>query len=260
MIQFKACDWHAIKEEVKAYYQKKHVIVDSYWEDHVLESKHYQLMLGDEAVGFFAVHKQGMITLFHLDDSSAHYGQNTFKEARRMEQVTCAMVPTGDELLMSLCLDDYQKIEKNAYFLVYTDRKIEKEKRKKLELIPVSREDQLSLLDLAVDFFGEKDGQRVLDTSNHFNIFLVEENASLVGFGVVEESRVVEGVASIGMYVLEEKRQKGYAKNILKSLKELVEEKGFKARSGCWYYNHSSKKSIEAAGGFAKSRLLRFYF
>lgn len=260
MIEFKACNWQAIKEDVKAYYQTSDVIVDSYWEDHVLESKHYQLLLKEKPVGFFAVHKQGMITLFHMDDSSAHLAQNTFKEARRMEQVTCAMVPTGDELLMSLCLDDYQKIEKNAYFSVYTDRSIEREKRRKLDLIPVTREDQLSVLDLSGDFFGEKDGQRALDTTNHFNIFLVEEESELVGFGVVEESRIVDKTASIGMYVLEEKRQMGYAKNILKSLQELVEEKGFKVRSGCWYYNHNSKKSIEAAGGVAKSRLLRFYF
>lgn len=76
-------------------------------------------------------------------------------------------------------------------------------------------------------------------------------------FEAIEEE---VSIASIGMFVMPDKRQNGYAASILKVLQKLVESKGYKARSGCWYYNHNSKKSMESAGAFSKTRLLRFYF
>lgn len=260
MIKMTMCEWEQIQPHVKAYYQDNHINVDSYWEDHVLKSRPYHITADGVQIGFCAIHEASMITLFHLDESYAHLAQETFWACKKLEQVTCAMVPTGDELFLSLCMDDYSRIEKNAYFSIYTPRDIILNHKKALELIPVNREDQLSVLELVTDFWGEHDAQRALDTTNHFNIYLAQEGSDLVGFGVIEYSRIVDHVASIGMYVLEEKRQMGYAKNILKNLQLLVESKGCEARSGCWYYNHNSKKSIESAGGYAKSRLLRFYF
>jgi predicted acetyltransferase len=82
----------------------------------------------------------------------------------------------------------------------------------------------------------------------------------LVGFGVVETGRVLPGIASIGMYVMEDKRRMGYAKNILRQLCERMTAEGYSCRSGCWYYNHNSLKSMESAGAYSKTRLLRFYF
>ena len=95
---------------------------------------------------------------------------------------------------------------------------------------------------------------------DYYRVYKVVEGEDLVGFGVVEIGRVVKSIASIGMYVMEDKRRQGYAKNILRRLKEMVEEEGYHARSGCWYYNHNSLKSMICAGAYPKSRLLKFYF
>jgi len=62
------------------------------------------------------------------------------------------------------------------------------------------------------------------------------------------------------MIVREEYRQKGYGANILNGLKNIVKADGKIPVSGCWYYNHNSRKTIESAGAFSKTRLLRFYF
>ena len=91
-------------------------------------------------------------------------------------------------------------------------------------------------------------------------ILIVEMNGSEVGFGVIEYGRVVKDIASIGMFVREESRRQGIAANILQELKLFVNNKGCRAFSGCWYYNHNSKKSMESAGAYIKSRMLRFYF
>jgi hypothetical protein len=62
------------------------------------------------------------------------------------------------------------------------------------------------------------------------------------------------------MIVREEYRQKGYGANILNGLKNIVKTKGLIPISGCWYYNHNSKKTMESAGAYSRTRLLRFYF
>lgn len=91
-------------------------------------------------------------------------------------------------------------------------------------------------------------------------IYIVEIDNTLVGFGVVQYGRVLEDTASIGMYVCEEYRCQGIAANILQSLKHIVWKNNCRAFSGCCYYNHNSKKSMESAGAYSKTRLIRFYF
>ena len=48
--------------------------------------------------------------------------------------------------------------------------------------------------------------------------------------------------------------------NAMVPLKQISSEKGCQVLSGCWYYNHNSKKSMESAGAYSKTRLIRFYF
>jgi predicted acetyltransferase len=77
---------------------------------------------------------------------------------------------------------------------------------------------------------------------------------------VTEDGRIDTETMSIGMFVMEKHRRRGVAANILQQLKEIARAQARKPVSGCWYYNHNSKKSMETAGGQPWSRLLRFYF
>lgn len=260
MIHYKHCTYEAIEVEVSSYYETNRITVDSFWEDHVAKSNFYQIFVNEQEAGFFAIHDQSMLTLFHMFDQYARYGQKVFEDVKRFEQVTNAFIPTGDEFFLSHAIDNYTKIEKQAYFSIYTDTEVAKVKRKVLDLRRILTEEEVSVLDLAVDFFDDTSKERILSGIEHFQVYKIEEGGTFVGFGVVEYGRIVKNIASIGMYVMPDKRQNGYAASILKVLQKLVESKGFEARSGCWYYNHNSKKSMESAGAFSKTRLLRFYF
>ncbi len=257
---FLRCKFEEIEHYVRSYYVTHQIIVDSFWEDHILKSNHYKIIHDDIIVGFFAIYQENMITLFHLLEDYAQFGQVIFDRVKRFEQVTNAFVPTGDEFFLSHAIDNYARLEKQAYFSVYRSEPLKKELVKNIKLRKLSGEADAKLLEIAGDFFDIESFNKVIAPNGNFEIYSVEENDELVGFGVIEYSQIVKTLASIGMFVCTQKREQGYARNILKGLQYIVEENERKAVSGCWYYNHNSKKSMESAGAFSKTRLLRVYF
>lgn len=259
-MNIKACKFTDIEEVVTQYYESNKITVDSYWEDHVMKSQCYQIFDQNKLIGFFAICEETLLTLFHVFESHARFGQEIFEKVKRYEQVTSAYVPTGDEFFLSHAIDNYARIEKQAYFTTYTETGLAEGKEKQLDLVPILTKEDTALLALTTDFFEEDSAERIIQGVPHFHVYKVEEKGELVGFGVVEDGRVVKSMSSVGMYVMPEKRQQGYAANILKALQKLVESQGYTARSGCWYYNHNSKKSMESAGAYSKTRLLKFYF
>lgn len=253
------CEWQDIHEHVSRYIQEVNLTVESFWEDHVLNSNHYKMVVGDELVGWFSIHGGSTIVLFHVMEAYANFSAELFAKVKKYESVTNAMVVTGDEFFLSHAIDNYSKLEKQAYFAIYTEKPLEDGKRLPITLRLADVFQDEETLKLGGDFLkGEieniKNGLDVL------KLYIVESDEDVVGFGVVQYGRVVSDIASIGMFVRESYRCKGYAGNILKSLKELVSSQGHRAFSGCWYYNHNSKKSMESAGAYTKTRLLRFYF
>lgn len=245
---------------IRQYFESNQITVDSFWEDHVVKSNHYQILLNHEVIGFFAIFDQTMLTLFHVFEAYAEHGQKLFHKVRQFEQVNHAFVTTGDEYFLSHCLDNYMRIEKQAYFAIYRDVQIPSDMVKDIELVRVLTEQDTEVLKLAGDFFEEDTADRILNGSDYLQVYKVMDHGEVIGFGVIELGRVVKTSASIGMYVMEDKRQKGYAANILKALQKHVESKGYTARSGCWYYNHNSLKSMMRAGAYSKTRLLRVFF
>ena len=257
-IEFKSCIWVDIHHIVRNYLKMNNVVVDSFWEDHVIESNHYKMTYGNEIVGYFSIHENSTITLFHVFSYYANQSQELFAKVKKYESVTNAMVATGDEFFLSHCIDNFARIEKQAYFAVYTDKEIAKDHHKELQLRLAGIDDEQTLK-LSGDFLtGEI--EKIRNGIDYLKIYIVEYDNKVVGFGVVEYGRVLDDVASIGMYVCEEYRCQGIAANILQSLKHIVQSNGYRAFSGCWYYNHNSKKSMESAGAYSKTRLIRFYF
>ncbi len=257
---FLRCNFEEIEQYVSDYYVTNQIVVDSFWEDHILKSQHYKIMHEDKIIGFFAIFEENMISLFHLLEDYAHYGQVIFERVKRYEQVTNAFVPTGDEFFLSHAIDNFTRLEKQAYFSVYRSEPLKKELVKNIKLRKLNGEADAKLLEIAGDFFDKDSCNKVIAPNGNFEIYIVEENEEIVGFGVIEYSQIIKKLASIGMFVCEKKRELGYARNILKALQIIVEENDRKAVSGCWYFNHNSKKSMESAGAFSKTRLLRFYF
>lgn len=254
------CPWNAIADAVRNHYRKAQITVDSYWEKHVLGSQHYRIERDGVPIGFFAIHGEHMLTLFHVIPEHADQAQVLFERIKRYEQVTNAFIPTGDEFFLSHAIDNFSRLEKQAYFSIYTDKAVRNGKRKHLSMKRARTEEDVALFDLTGDFFDNDEATKILIGTDDLEVYLVYDDGVHVGFGVVEYGLILPENASIGMFVFEEHRQKGYAASILKTLQEMMEDKNKTVLSGCWYYNHNSKKSMESAGAYSKTRLLRFYF
>ena len=258
-IKFSLCKWDEIHGMVRSYIKANNIVVDSFWEDHVMDSNHYKMTQANEIVGYFSIHGGSIITLFHVLSYHANQAQELFSRIKKYESVTNAMVVTGDEFFLSHCLDNFMKIEKQAYFSIYTDKEISKENQKTLRLRLANIDQDSQILKFCGEFL-DNEIENIRNGLDVLKIYIIEDNNKVIGFGVIQYGRVIEDIASIGMYVCEEYRCQGYAANILQHLKHIAGSNGCRAFSGCWYYNHNSKKSMESAGAYSKTRLIRFYF
>lgn len=256
-IKFQNCSFEEIKEKVIEYYTNNRIIVDSFWEDHVLESNPYKILWDDKTIGFFAIHNKQLLTLFNIDKEYIHYSQEIFNKVKHYEEVFEAFVPTGDELFLSLALDDFSKLEKQAYFSIDSERELDSSKINKNFILTLAEKEDIGLIkQYSEDFF--EGGLSSHVEANH--IYIAKLLDEVVGFGIIEYGRVIPRYASIGMFVRPEYRCQGMATNILLSLKNIVISMGLQPISGCWYYNHNSIKSQQSAGMCSKTRLLRIGF
>lgn len=254
------CEWEDISDLVASNIKKNAITIDSFLEDHIIQSNHYKIIERKNIVGYFSIYKQFKLVTFYIDEYHSHLSQQIFSEVKKYEKVANAMVPTSDEYFFSHCLDNYVNLTKQAYFSIYTDKKYNEGHFKHFEIHPVLTEDDIILLDFSEDFFSAEDLDKMRDAIDYYKAFIMKDNGKVVGCSLIEYGRVDKSIASIGMYVKPDCRQKGYARSILKSMQLKVEKEGFTPRSGCWYYNHNSKKSMESAGLYSKTRLINFQF
>jgi N-acetylglutamate synthase-like GNAT family acetyltransferase len=255
-IVIKKCTLENIMKYILEYYQENRIIVDSFWEGYVRESNFYIIEYNQNTIGYFAINNETVLTLFNLFEEYRNISQELFGIARKYESVKEALIPTGDEYFISHAIDNYAKMEKQAYFSIYTEKKPEKLVDIKLELADVEKDEDI--LNICHDFL--KNEMENIKNGIDEEIYIARHENDVIGFGIIEYQKIVNIYASIGMIVCEQHRQKGFGSNILNRLKNIVKGKGLQAISGCWYYNHNSKKTMESAGAYSKTKLLRFYF
>jgi hypothetical protein len=255
-IVIRKCGLESLIKYIQDYYKENKIVADSFLEGHIRKSNFYAIEYGKNIVGYFAINSETLLTLFNVFENYRNVSQELFGMIKKYESVKEALIPTGDEFFISHALDNYTKIEKQAYFSVYTERGPEKIIDIKLELADVEKDE--NILNLCHSFL--KDEIENIKKGIDEEIYIARYGNDVIGFGVIEYQKIINIYASIGMIVCEEHRQKGFGANILNGLKNIVRGKGLRAISGCWYYNHNSKKTMGSAGAYSKTRLLRFYF
>jgi len=255
-MKIEKCCFNDIKSLVAEYYIENRIIVDSFWETHVREGNFYKIVYNNSIVGYFSIYKETVLVLFNVLEKYRNISQELFIIIRKYESIKEALIPTGDEFLISHAVDNYKQVEKQAYFSIYIDKTPEKIIPIELKLADIEKDSET--LNICYDFLkGEIEN---IQKSIDIEIYIAKHENEVIGFGIIEYQKIVDIYASIGMIVREEYRQKGYGGNILNGLRNIVKTKGKIAISGCWYYNHNSKKTMESAGAYSKTRLLRFYF
>ncbi len=250
----KECPIDEIQDLMNEYIQELSSPIDSFLEEHILASTFYSIQ--DEAgeVGYYAIHDDQLLTQFYIRRSYQMHSQRIFNQVLERHDVKSLFVPTCDELFVSLALDKDFTINKQAYF--FQDSQVNITDCNILDdetFRPAILEDLQQIKQICGDFLDQYE-RRIVNGE----LFTYYRGALLLGIGVVEKSKMIDRLASIGMFTNEAYRKQGIGRVIILQLRKWCKQQNIKPVSGCWYYNHGSKKTMESAGMATKTRLLKF--
>ncbi|WHY72796.1 GNAT family N-acetyltransferase [Fictibacillus enclensis] len=252
MNPFKECNRDDVKELMEEYIQTLSSPIDSFLENHILNSKFYQIYTGSFMIGYFAIHNNEKMTQFYIRQSHLHLAQDTFKQVMECYFIRSLFVPTCDELFLGLALDQDFKIEKQAYFFQDSKQQRASESLYSSGEFRLAREEDVpGIIAISGDFFQQAD-----EMAEKEELFTFTKDDTLLRVGVFERSKLLNGYASIGMFTNESYRQQGVGQTIINHLKQWCYEHHMIPICGCWYYNTNSKKTLERAGMVTKTRLL----
>ena len=248
---FAPAPFREIHEAMRQHLRSLPSAIDSFLEDHILASTHYRIVVESETAGFTSIHKEHLITQFALDERYRSCGQSIFRQVRRLEQVRAAFVPTCDELFLSHALDEYRQLAKQAYFFTAA-RETPASPPVRYTMRPAELGD--------VELVREESGEFFEHPERHVSageLFVTLRGKEPVGFGMLIKSVLYDDVASIGMFTIERFRQSGAGAATIRMLMDECRRRSLRPVAGCWYYNHRSKQTLERAGMFSPTRLLR---
>jgi len=251
-IQFKISNTSELNTFILEYVNSLSSPIDSFLEDHILDSVFYKIMINNRIEGYFAVHHKKLLTQFYLNFPHYKVSQDIFRKVIKDHSIESIFVPTCDELFLSLVLDLEYSISNQAYFFSDTKEDILTEKlymEGEFNLATIS--DIEKIVDISQDFLNNLE-----DRITKGEIFTFYKDNSLLGVGIVEKSKLLTGYASIGMFTNENYRQLGIGRTIIYHLKKWCYGNQLIPICGCWYYNTLSKQTIESANMVTKTRLL----
>jgi GNAT superfamily N-acetyltransferase len=241
-----------VREATRQHLRALPSAIDSFLEDHILASNHYRIVVAGETAGFASIHEERLITQFALAEPYRRCGQALFGELRRMEQVRSAFVPTCDEFFLAHALDDYRQLAKQAYFFAAPS-----------DVGEAAASDRYSMRPAAIDdanFVRQESGDFFEHLERHIaagELFVTLRDEEPVGFGILVKSMLYEDVASIGMYTIERLRRVGVGTATIAMLIAECRRRSLRPVAGCWYYNHRSRQTLQRAGMYSPTRLLK---
>lgn len=253
--RFVPCTWQEIEPFLAEYVESLSSPIDSFIEEHMLGSEHFLITIYNEAIGYFSIYQREMITQFFLTRSHRKRAQEIFYQIKRMQNVRFAFVPTCAEFFLVHALDEYRRMEIQAYFF-QDGGQPGQQRDPEITVRPAGLADSADVKEHSGNFFDENLTEQISNGC----IYFAERRSEIVGFGVLERGKILKSSASIGMYTKPHLRQTGIGRSILLALKEEVRKEGLVPIAGCWYYNHNSKKTLESAGMFTSTRLLRISY
>ncbi|MDQ0113283.1 GNAT family N-acetyltransferase [Paenibacillus harenae] len=247
----KACTLVEIDHLVKEYVEGLSSPFDSFLEEHILSSVFYLIQDDEKDVGYYAIHNNERLTQFYIRRSYQMHAQKLFLQALERHSVKSIFVPTSDELLISLVIDQDFTISKQAYF--FQDSLV--------GMSPVlgdgeafrlaTQDDLEQVQQVCGDFLDNY--ERWIEKGE---LFVYYRDADLLGIGLIESSKLLEGLASIGMFTNDAYRKQGVGRAIIVQLRKWCKDRGISPICGCWYYNEASKRTLESGGMVTKTRLL----
>lgn len=232
-------------------------LVDTYWEDFILESSIFEIHINSKFAGVFSIHNEcSRLTSFHVEDEFWRLAHTIFMSVIEKFKPETAYVVTSDELLLSLLCDfvaddkNNAKLELQAYFFDdVQDVPIDKQ-HEHLQLYPATQEHLPLLKEL--DFFDRLSLDDPTDV-----IYVLFDDDEFLGAGHIQTMLFERKWGAVGMVTSPNHRQKGIGKAIITMEKQICKAQGLIPIAGCWYFNHASKNTLEACGFASKTRLIK---
>lgn len=246
--------WNDIKGSVRTHLANLSSPVDSFYEDHLLTAEFLSIAVDGRPAAVAAIHKQELLVYFTVNPGFRRWGQRLFQDVKQLRTVTSAFVPTCDEFYLSHAYEAARRVELQAYFF-QQDTGTRPDRSANFVLRPAALDDKATIHGDTGDFFHDLDEHLAAG-----RIFVGLDAGTIVSYGIVEPSRILGSLASIGMIVKEAVRRQGYGRQTLLALQEHCVGQGIRPIAGCWYYNHQSKKTLESAGFYSATRLLKLHF
>lgn len=241
--------FEAVYDTLGAHYQSLAAPIESFLEDHIVDSDHYHMMVDDQVGGVASVYDRTLLTQFVVACRFRPISAQLFSSVLQATAVKSAFVPTCDELYLSCALDRSAKVAQQAYVWQAGEEVFSAEN---LTLITATPADQPLIVAQTGDFFGD-----LPTVIARGDLFIGLRDGQPVGFGISEPSRFYPATASIGMYTVETFRQQGVGTDLIRALVAVCRQRGVRPVAGCYYYNHASRNTLIKAGMFAQTRLLK---
>lgn len=249
---FKACNRRDIAHFIQKYVGALSSPIDTFLEQQILNSDFYEISCHAAPAGYYAVNSDQCLTQFYLDPPYIAESQEIFNNVIRRHQVRSMLIPTCDELFLSLALDLDVKIEKQAYFFQDAKTNIPADKLYPHgEFKAAEVRDAADIAAMCRDFIG-----KVEERIENGELFTFTQGDVLLGIGIVERNKLLDGYGSLGVFTNPSHRNQGIGRTIIHHLKAWCYDHNLVPVCGCWYYNAPSKQTLESAGMASKTRLL----
>jgi GNAT superfamily N-acetyltransferase len=223
--------------------------IDSYYEDHIIESTHYRISIDTVICGYTSVFSNTMMTQFTLKEIFLPKAREVFSQVLRLTGVSEIYLSTSDSLLLVMALDNCSAMDVQDYVFQMGNTlccnsgfQVQKAELKDAGLVEAKHE----------GFFPS-----VQEKIAREELFIGRDGDDVVSFGVIENSKLLDDHASLGMFVVKEERGKGYGSMTIARLIDLCLHKGITPVAGCFSKNGYSVNALFNAGMYSKARLLK---
>lgn len=230
--------------------------IDSFLEDHLLESEFHRVVLDGREIGSFAIHSNSLLTQFHITKEASRHAQQVLEEILEQYKLTAALVPTCDEFFLSHALDKHTALKKQAFFFIDSGEQADSVSTSPKLEYRLAAPSVLPALTAIKDSIIDNPEESIRKREAYVGYL----NDKLVAVGLIARSSLWKHQASIGMLTDEAHRRKGIGTQTLLYLKQVCRDTDITPLAGCAYGNVNSRKTLQAAGMVTVTRLLKFSF
>jgi GNAT superfamily N-acetyltransferase len=229
-----------------------------YVELQIQQANIYEINFQLNRIGYVILSSEGCLLEYYVGPEYINQVDLIFGEIIRRFSIKRALCKSFDAVLLSCCFS-YHKSSR-AIGVLFREY-IERPHDSPVAGVTIRRAvpaDEIAIVDTNEEVFDHP--TEVMKYIQAKQIFLFENNAAMIGFGIY--SQVIPGRPDrdIGMLVVPAFRKRGFGQFILHHLIRFCHDNNWRVSAGCAIENTASRRCLEKTGFIGRYRLLEFTF